>query len=268
VQTAVAVPAVKQVSGDRTGEPLRRGGLVRVDRDGPALEVAAGDHLTEEHTLSLRAVGIPLVSIGSSIPGSPSVGIDEAGTARTAVHHLLNLRHRRIGLIRGRPDDPRFEFHSSLGRRLGYENALAAAGIEYDERLVVDGPHGIKGGAAAMTELLSRPALPTAVLAEYDELAIGALWATRRAGLRVPHDISVVGIDDHEMAEFIDLTTVAQNVTEQSQVAAGLLLQLLGAEKGTPPTEPVVIPTRLILRGTPAPPYPPPSDPPTISDQH
>lgn len=211
--------------------------------------------LTEEHTLSLRALGMPLVSIGSTIPGSPSVGIDEVGTARTAVDHLLNLRHRRIGLIAGRPDDARFEFVSSSGRRLGYEMALAAAGIEVDEGLIVDGPHGIMGGTSAMTELLSRPTLPTAVLAEYDELAIGALWALRRAGLRVPRDISVVGIDDHEMAEFFDLTTVAQSVTEQGRVAARLLLQLLGAEPGSPPAEPVVLPTRLVLRSTTAPPY-------------
>lgn len=223
--------------------------------------------LTEHHTLSLRALGMPLVSIGSSIPGSPSVGIDEVGTARTAVDHLINLRHRRIGLIAGRPDDARFEFRSSSGRRLGYEKALAAAGIEVDERLVVDGPHGIKGGAAAMTELIGRPELPTAVLAEYDELAIGALWALRRARLRVPHDLSIVGIDDHEMAEFVDLTTVAQSVTEQGRIAARLLLQLLGAVKGTPPDQPVVIPTRLILRGTTAPPCLSPANSSTISDQ-
>lgn len=105
-----------------------------------------------------------------------------------------------------------------------------------------------------MTELLTGPVTPTAVLAEYDELAIGALWALRRAGLRVPQDVSVVGIDDHEMAPFLDLTTVAQNVERQGQVAARMLLQLLDAEEGTPPEAPVVLPTRLILRGTTAPP--------------
>ncbi|MGI8456643.1 MAG: LacI family DNA-binding transcriptional regulator [Propionibacteriaceae bacterium] len=210
--------------------------------------------LTEEHTLSLRALGMPLVSIGSSIPGSPSVGIDEVGAARAAVDHLLNLRHQRIGLIASRPDDRRFDFLSSFGRRLGFEEALGAAGLEFDDRLVVDGPHGIDGGAVAMSELLSRPQLPTAVLAEFDELAIGALWALRRAGLRVPEDVSVVGIDDHEMAEFVDLTTVAQSVAEQGQVAASLLLQLLGAEEGIPTVEPIRLPIRLILRGTTAPP--------------
>lgn len=210
--------------------------------------------LTEQHTLSLRALGMPLASIGSSIPGSPSVGIDDVAAARTAVDHLLNLQHRRIGLIAGRPDDTRFEFLASFGRRLGYEEALGAAGLELDPGLVVDGLHGIEGGAAAMTELLGRPALPTAVLAEFDELAIGALWAARRAGLRVPEDISFIGIDDHETSAFVDLTTIAQDVPRQGQLAASMLLQMLGAEDGTPGDAAVVVPTRLVLRGSTAPP--------------
>lgn len=210
--------------------------------------------LSEEHTLSLRSMDMPLVSVGSTIPGSPSVGIDEVGAARSAVSHLLHLRHERIALIAGTQDDARFEFVSSHHRQLGYEQALGAAGIELDPRLVASGPHGIQGGAAAMAELLSGPVMPTAVFAEYDELALGALWALRRAGLRVPQDVSVVSIDDHEMAPILDLTTVAQNVERQGQAAAQMLLQLLGAEVGTPPQERMVLPTNLILRGTTAPP--------------
>ena len=210
--------------------------------------------LTEEHTLSLRALDLPLVSIGSVIPGSPSVGIDEVAAGRTAVNHLLNLGHTRIGFIAGQPDDSRFAFIPSTGRRSGYEQALTAAGIEHTGELVVAGRHGVNGGAAAMTELLSRPHLPTAVFAEFDELAIGAMAALRRAGLRVPGDVSIVGVDDHDMAQIVDLTTVAQDVSEQGRVAAHLLLQLLGAEHGTPDAKPIQLPTRLVLRGTTAPP--------------
>lgn len=210
--------------------------------------------LTEEHTLALRALDIPLVSVGSTVPGSPSVGIDEVGAARAAVNHLVHLRHQRIGLLAGEPDDPEFGFVSSSQRRLGYEQALSAAGIAVESDLVATGPHGIEGGALAMVNLLARPILPTAVFAEYDELAIGALWALRRAGLRVPRDISVVGVDDHEMAPVLDLTTVAQSVSEQGETAAQLLLQVLGVESGAVPSEPVLLPSRLILRGTTAPP--------------
>jgi DNA-binding LacI/PurR family transcriptional regulator len=210
--------------------------------------------LTEEHTLALRALDIPLVSVGAPVPGSPSVGIDEAGAARSAVNHLLHLKHEKIGLIAGEADDPRFEFVSSAERRRGYEEALRAAGLTLDERLVASGPHGLAGGAAAMAQLLARPVLPTAVFAEYDELAIGALWALRRAGLSVPGDVSVVGVDDHEMAAMLDLTTIAQSVTIQGEVAAELLLQVLGGETGDAACEPVLLPTTLVLRGTTAPP--------------
>ncbi|MEP6560256.1 MAG: LacI family DNA-binding transcriptional regulator [Nakamurella sp.] len=210
--------------------------------------------LTEEHTLALRALDLPLVSVGTTVPGSPSVGIDESAAASSAVNHLLHLKHERIGFIAGEADDPRFDFVSSVGRRRGYEQALRAAGLAVDERLVATGPHGLAGGAAAMTELLSRSIMPTAVFAEYDELAIGALWALRRSGLEVPSDVSMVGIDDHEMATMLDLTTVAQSIATQGEVAAQLLLQILRGEAGDTPTEPVLLPTRLVLRGTTSPP--------------
>ena len=210
--------------------------------------------LNEEHTLALRALDIPFVTVGTIVPGAPSVGIDSVAAARQAVNHLLHLRHLRIGLIIGQADDPRFEFASSADRRRGCEEALQAAGLTLPEELIATGPHGLEGGAKAMAELLSRPVLPTAVFAEYDELAIGALWALRRAGLSVPGDISVVSIDDHEMAAMFDLTTIAQDVARQGAIAARLLLQTLGAGESGLPDLPVLVPTRLVLRGTTAPP--------------
>lgn len=210
--------------------------------------------LNEEHTLALRALDIPFVTVGAIVPGAPAVGIDAVAAARQAVNHLIHLRHRRIGLIIGEADDPRFEFASSAERRLGCELALRAAGLTLPDELVASGPHGLEGGARAMTELLSRPVLPTAVFAEYDELAIGALWALRRAGLSVPGDVSVVSVDDHEMAAMFDLTTIAQDVVRQGTIAAGMLLQALGTEEGEPPERPVLLPTRLVLRGTTSPP--------------
>lgn len=212
--------------------------------------------LTEEHTLALRALDIPFVSVGTPIPGSPSVGIDENATARGAVNHLLHLKHERIGFIYGEADDPRFDFVSSAARRVGYEQALRDAGLPVDDALVAAGPHGLEGGAAAMTQLLARSVLPTAVFAEYDELAIGALWALRRAGLDVPGDVSIIGIDDHEMAAMLDLTTIAQNVSAQGETAARLLLQTLGGQAGGDCADLVLLPTRLVLRGSTAPPAP------------
>ena len=83
-------------------------------------------------------------------------------------------------------------------------------------------------------------------------MAIGVLRAARECGLRVPEDISVVGIDDHEMADYFDLTTVAQPVHEQGRVAAAQVLAALDHPGWEP--EQVVLPTRLVVRGTTAPP--------------
>ena len=190
--------------------------------------------LSENHTLALRASDVAMVSIGFPMPGSPSVRIDDEAAARSAVHHLLHLRHQQIAFIAGSGDDPRFEFASSSDRLRGCREALQKAGLTLDDDLLVSGPHSLEGGAAAMAELLTRAVLPTAVLAEYDELAIGALWALRRAGLTVPGDVSVIGMDDHEMAAMLDLTTVAQDVRGQGRIAAELLVAALTRETDRP----------------------------------
>jgi LacI family transcriptional regulator, repressor for deo operon, udp, cdd, tsx, nupC, and nupG len=205
--------------------------------------------LTEEHTLALRALEMPLVTLGARIPGVSCVRIDDAAAARTAVHHLLHQGHRDIAMIAGIEDDGEFGFVSSVARRAGYRDALAAAGIEPRPEMIVSGAYGVEGGAHAMSELLAGPNLPTAFLAEYDELAIGALRTLRRASVAVPERVSVVGIDDHEMASVLDLTTVAQPVRELGATAARLLLEHLAAAEPVPVCD-VVVPTKLVVRSS------------------
>lgn len=209
--------------------------------------------LTEQHTLALRALDIPYVCIGSPLLGRPSVSIDEVAAVQSAVHHLLHQGHERIAYLAGEPDDPGFGFISAPQRRAGFELALSTAGLQADPRLSVSGRYGVQGGAAAMASLLAAPVLPTAVVAEYDELAMGALLTLRRAGLQVPGDISIVGVDDHEMAEVVGLTTVRQDVYEQGAVAGRLMLGQLSVEPDTGEAT-RVLPTQLVLRGSTAPP--------------
>jgi DNA-binding LacI/PurR family transcriptional regulator len=210
--------------------------------------------LEDVHTLALRALDIPLVSVGAHVPGSASVRIDEAAAAQSAVNHLIHQGHQRIGFIAGAPDDPAFGFIASQQRRRGYEDAIQTAGLVVHHDLIVAGSHGVHGGAAAMARLLSGPVLPTAVFAEYDELAIGALWALRRASVPVPQMMSVVGIDDHEMAEIHDLTTVAQDALEQGSAAARLLLRALDDHPVGASDNDIVLSSCLVLRGSTAPP--------------
>jgi DNA-binding LacI/PurR family transcriptional regulator len=197
----------------------------------------------------------PVAVVGATVPGWSSVRIDDEETARIAMRHLIELGHRRIGYIGGSLED-QLDFAAPFDRLVGYRRTMVEAGLDgYRREWEVVGDFRVRGGLAAMRLLLATDPRPTAVFAASDEMAVGAAHAIREAGLRVPEDISVIGIDDHEMSEFFDLTTVAQPVHEQGQLAAGLLLDVLRAD----PAQPVVpsavtLPTRLIVRRTTAPP--------------
>ncbi len=101
-----------------------------------------------------------------------------------------------------------------------------------------------------MADLLSLPNPPTAVFAESDEMAMGAMRTIRHSGLRCPDDISIVGFDDHELAEMMDLTTIAQPVHEQGRIAAQLLLDRIAGAQATDRQ----LPTRIVLRSSTSPP--------------
>ena len=210
---------------------------------------------TDEEVQALAKLDRPVAVVGATVPGWASVRIDDNETARIAMQHLLDLGHRRIGYIGGSLEE-QLDFAAPLDRLHGYRAAMDCAGIEVVPSWEVIGDFTVRGGLAAMRLLLEREPRPTAVFAASDEMAVGAVHAAREAGLRVPEDISVIGIDDHDMAEFFELSTVAQPVHEQGQLAARLLLDALAAVDDDPPAEPpaLTVPTRLIVRHTTAPP--------------
>jgi DNA-binding LacI/PurR family transcriptional regulator len=208
--------------------------------------------LTHDEVRRLSASGTPLVTVGTINNVTPSVAIDNIEAACTATRHLINLGHRRIGLISHLPAQS-LAYQAPLQRRIGYERVLAEAGVPLREDLVVPGNFALQGGAEAMAQLLTVDRPPTAVFAESDEMAIGALKTVRDAGLAVPGHISIVGFDNHDMAAFTDLTTVAQPVLQQGETAATLLLdRMLDGDGEYEPTS-VVIPTKLIVRSTTGP---------------
>jgi LacI family transcriptional regulator, repressor for deo operon, udp, cdd, tsx, nupC, and nupG len=224
--------------------PLRR----RVDA---VLAVASA--LSEAEQAALRALGIPLTVVGARVPGFPRVGVDDEAGAAMAVRHLVLLGHRDIVMISGDPED-RIGRLTTSARRAGFEQALAGAGIDKGPDRVVAEPWGVTGGIRAMEQLLTRRTLPTAIFAESDEMALGALQTLRRAGLDVPGRTSLIGFDDHEMAPAADLTTIAQPVRQQGLLAARLLLEVLAGKTRTDAD--VLLPTRLVVRGSTAPPGP------------
>jgi DNA-binding LacI/PurR family transcriptional regulator len=207
--------------------------------------------VTDDDVRRLELMGVAVVGAGGRLGGHPNVGIDDEAAAAKAVAHLTALGHRRIAMIRTQ-DPEGYVWPADTSRARGYRRALAEAGISADDAWVVTVPWGVAGGARAMEELLQWSEPPTAVFAHSDEVAIGALQTLRRADIPVPEHMSIVGVDNHPLAEPVDLTTVHQPVEEQGQVAGRLVLSLLHG--GVPASPHVMLPTSLIVRGSTAPP--------------
>lgn len=220
--------------------PFRR----RVD----ALVVIAVS-LTAEESSALSGHGVPVVAVSSRIPGAPFVGIDDGAGAAGAVRHLTNLGHRRIAVIRSTNATGSFG-SASTSRFAGFRQAMEERKLPVPPEYVVSAPWGMEGGSEAMAALLSSADIPTAVFTESDEVAIGALRTLRRSNLVAGRDISVMGFDNHSMADLMDLSTVAQPVREQGRIGGQMALEAM--ETGSVEQPVTVLPTRLIVRGTTA----------------
>jgi LacI family transcriptional regulator len=160
-----------------------------------------------------------------------------------AGRYLLELGHRRVGCIGGPSDG-----NPSWDRVLGFARALAEAGAPLPGGAIVPGDFRYSGGEAGMRTLLERDPKLTAVFASNDLMAIGAVCALRRAGLRVPEDVSVIGFDNILQASTMNppLTTIEQPINELGQATARLLLdQIL---KRTTDVVRMTIPTSLVVR--------------------
>ncbi len=198
---------------------------------------------------ALAAAGVVAATVGFETPHFSSVVLDDVAVARTAVDYLLELGHRRIGIISGISDD-RLRFVVPERRYQGYSEALQAAGIAVDPDLQQAGDFSIQGGAEAMTALMKLDDRPTAVFAMSDEMAFGAIQIARSNGLSVPGDVSLVGVDDHDLAPVMNLTTIRQEVIDHGAVAARLLLNAL--EEPTDEAVHRTSPFELIVRSTAA----------------
>jgi LacI family xylobiose transport system transcriptional regulator len=207
--------------------------------------------LQPEFKHQLRSRAIPFVIIdpaGDPEPDVPSVGSANWYGGLVATRHLLEYGHRRIAIISG-PQD----MLCSLARLGGFRSAMSMAGAEVDPELVTFGDFHVEGGYSRAMELLRRPDRPTAIFAGSDLQALGVLEAARVNGLRVPHDLSVVGYDDVPVAQWSSpaLTTVHQPLRQMAEQATQMLLALRAGEN---PTTRLELATTLVERKSTAPP--------------
>ena len=178
----------------------------------------------------------------------PTIVLENRLGARRAVEHLLGLGHRRIAFIAGTK-----RTGQSAERERGYTEALAAAGIAVDPRLVVDGAFNQPGGFAATRRLLELDAPPTAIFAANDEMAFGAIDAIASRGLKVPGDVSVVGFDDISTAShvFPRLTTMHQPYEALAERAVQEVVEMI---EGRPPAAArIAFATELVVRDSTGP---------------
>jgi LacI family repressor for deo operon, udp, cdd, tsx, nupC, and nupG len=192
----------------------------------------------------------PLVAVLERLQGAeqPVVRVDHRVGAAEATRHLIELGHRRIAHITGTRHP-----QSTAHRQAGYRDALKAAGLPYTDEMIEEGDFSMESGQAAMRRLLDLSNPPTAVFAANDEMAFGAMTEARIQGYIVPQDLSVVGFDDQKTAAFYNPPLTTVNIPRQDlgrRAAHELIERLDGRELANE----IVLPTRLIVRESTAPP--------------
>ncbi len=229
-------------------DAIRAGLDALVAQSVEAIVVVAPQVRTVEAIRDL-SIAVPFVTLeATGLDPLHGLSVDQVGGARLAVRHLVELGHERIAHLAGPLD-----WIEARARVAGFEAELAAS--ELGAGTVLEGDWTADAGYRLGRELLSvrREDAPTAVFAANDQLALGVLHAASQLGLRVPHDLSVVGFDDMpEAAHFQPpLTTVRQDFTEIGRRAMARLVSALGGEDA--PADALILP-ELIVRESTAPP--------------
>ena len=176
---------------------------------------------------------------------APSVGMDDRSAAADITRHLIELGHRRIAIILGDAT------HSSNNERYaGFRRALDEAGIALEPSLIGQGLYTFESGLEAARKLLARRDRPTAIFAQNDDMAAGAIIAAGELGIAVPDELSVAGFDDSQIASTVwpRITTIRQPIRAMAQAATDALIRIM--EGSNRPPEHRVMPYELIVRGS------------------
>lgn len=240
---------------------LRGIGVLAVSPVGTSLEraiaaapvdgfVIVGLDEVHEELAPLRKRDVPFVIVDGDAEAAPSVNSDDEAGAYAAASFLLERGHREI-VVLGFPQasghhEP-FRYGVGGRRYQGVVRAFAAHGVVWHENALVSTPASVEGGDEVFGRILDAGQRPTALFAVSDAMAIGAIHAARRRGLRVPNDLEVIGFDDIPVAAYMHpaLTTVRQPILAKGRVAADLLMRTLDGIVGS---EQIVLPTELIER--------------------
>jgi len=217
--------------------------------------------IVDEDIEFFRNSPIPLVFVDRKDPGLAefnSIIIDDINGGYQATKHLIELGHTKIGFIgdntelktnphNGMDTNP-FRFTSSRDRYQGYQKAMAEAEIPIEPLYYGEDEHGHVQARNLALKMLQLPDPPTAIFAASDTQAFGVIQAARKLNISIPEDLSVIGFDDIQAAEFMQLTTVRQLMYESGSTGVELLIDAIDGKQEEPVT--ISLPTELIVRNT------------------
>ena len=223
-------------------------GVIDASLDGVVFATAS-IHSPAVNFLVDRGVPIVLAIRSNRANNVDVVESDNQAAGTEAIQHLLDLEHQRIGFIMGPQDTS-----TSIDRFNGGRRKMQANGLELKNEYVVWGNYSHDSGYSGLIHLLNQPRPPTAIFCGNDVIAIGALEACQKFGLKVPEDISIIGVDDIPMASWsmISLTTVRQSIGDIGALAARRLVARIKGGLAEPLCHDI-LPTSIIRRRTTAP---------------
>ncbi len=194
-----------------------------------------------------RNVPIVLAEFKLDDPKSSTILMDYSTGIHEAVNHLVGLGHKKIGFLAGP-----YKLHSAITRESDFRAAIKAAGLTVQKDWIIECDHTLKGGLAGFGRLQALPKRPTAVLCSNDMTAIGVLRAAYMEGLRVPQDLSVIGLDDIDFAEFTSppLTTIRLSRVELARAAFEALRQQAENPNAPNKKREFLVSTSLVVRGS------------------
>jgi len=237
-QVIYTINSKKQLDGYLASLPLT-GSLDGLIIMSLPIEEAQAQHLVNHH--------LETVLIEYPQQGFNTVEIDDVEGGRMAASYLASKGHTRIAFL-GDTDLPEFSIHPITLRLMGFRQRLTELGIPLPDEYVRLASYSLIQARQVAREFFSLPTPPTAIFSATDLQAMGVMMAARQQGLKVPGDLAVMGFDDLDMAEVMELTTIRQPLVESGQVAVELLLGRLETPSRSP--QHVKLPLTVIQRNT------------------
>jgi DNA-binding LacI/PurR family transcriptional regulator len=208
------------------------------------MSLSVGDQ--DAHRLSSN--GMETVLIEYSHPQLNSIVINDERGGRLAAEYLINKGHKLFSFMGDIEPPEKFMIHPVRSRLAGFKQVLEEAGLSLSKAYTRSAPYAKMESKQAALELLSLPKPPTAMFVGSDIQALSVMKVARQLNIRIPDDLAIIGFDDIDVAEHVDLTTICQHLDESGRLAAEILLARINEPHR--PLQHITLPLNLIERLT------------------